>query len=153
MGRSLDASVVYGYDLSDPDTVRIREVDEYDTPTSLDWYDSGGEESFTKAVIRRLYESIPDAEPVEYDWQRDRMVRERLGVWFVHAGADEYETDILVAGEGPEAHWGSAVLDLDELRDRPAVEGWDAKLAAALAALGITPTQDRPRWLVYPSYG
>lgn len=34
------------------------------------------------------------------------------------------------------------------------VEGdWDAKLAHALAALGVTPKQGRPAWLLLAAYG
>ena len=45
------------------------------------------------------------------------------------------------------------MLDPAELTIRPVAEGWDAKVVTALTALGITPTQDCPKWLVYPSYG
>ncbi|WP_426513143.1 hypothetical protein ACPPVO_22455 [Dactylosporangium sp. McL0621] len=42
------------------------------------------------------------------------------------------------------------LLDPAELAaDRP---DWDAALAAALDALGITPNQGGPAWLVFPSY-
>jgi hypothetical protein len=152
MGRSLDASLAYGYDLHDPDDTRIREVTEYGSP-NVDWHDPDGEESFADAVIRRLYESIPDAPQVEYDFQRQDVVKERLGVWFVFSGTDEHTGHLLVAGEGPSAYCGAKTVDPAALVQMAAEGGWDAKLAAAVSALGITPTQDGPRWLIFPYYG
>ncbi len=138
MGRSLDADLAYGYNLEDPDTVRIREVGEWGTPT-VDWYDPDGDESFVDALMRRLYEQVPDADPVEYDWQRADVVKKRLGVWWVTCGTEESTGHILVAGEGPSAYYGTTPLDLAELAEAPVRGGWDEKLAAALVVLGITP--------------
>ncbi len=80
-------------------------------------------------------------------------MKERLGVWWVHSGTEDSSGGILVAGEGPDAYWGAEPVDVAELATRPAAEGWDGRLVAAIAVLGVTPTQDQPRWLVFPSYG
>jgi hypothetical protein len=44
-------------------------------------------------------------------------------------------------------------LDLPVLNARPLDEGWPGKLLIVLEMLGLTPTQDGPKWLVFPSYG
>jgi hypothetical protein len=61
---------------------------------------------------------------------------------------------LLGAGSLRSVEWTDVLeLDLDAMHGRPFPMDWDRMLAEALAALGITPLQDGPKWLVFPSYG
>jgi hypothetical protein len=44
-------------------------------------------------------------------------------------------------------------IDMASLAVEPETNGWDEKLRAALTALGITPTQQQPRWLLCSYWG
>lgn len=162
MGMSADAHLAYGYDLGTGEDFKAAERGEYGSP-NMSWLpvDEDGDSEyadFGEKVEERLLASVGFTE----EWTlnsgyHDRLdeARKRIGVELRYSGHTDYAGWALVAtGSERSVEWSEVMtVDLDELTNRPAYEGWDTKLADALTALGITPTQDGPKWLVYPSYG
>jgi hypothetical protein len=75
----------------------------------------------------------------------------RLGVDFQSYGVTDYSAWALAA-HVINVDW-SDVVDLDALSAHPDREKWDAALTSAISALGITPTQEQPGWILCAYYG
>jgi hypothetical protein len=166
---SARAHLAYGYDLGTGEDFRAAERGEYGSP-KLPWLndgEDGEDEGFGGGVERLLLAStgfveIPWGQRKGYDEDARRAyytakaeAEKRCGVELDHSGHSDYAGWVLVAKDSERnVEWSDVMtVDLDELTNRPSYEGWDTKLSDALAALGITPTQGGPKWLVYPSYG
>lgn len=160
MGMNVDATLVYGYDLGSMDDFKATERGEYGSPV-LPWLsddeDAEDEQGFADAAETVLLASVGFDEEWTEDsdgfYARQRAAQERLGVDFEYSGSHDFAGYILHAvGSKRTASWAETItLDPAEIAlPRP---DWDAKLTAALTALGITPTQTGPRWLVFPFYG
>jgi hypothetical protein len=161
MGMSAEATLAYGYDLGTLEDFKAAERDEYGAP-NLPWFnddeDTGEDEEtdFGTAVENLLYTSAGFTEKWSRGndgyFDRKKAAEERIGVDLDHSGSHEYPGFILFArGSKRSVEWSDTMaLDLDVLA---ATFDWDTKLASALTALGITPSQDGPKWLVFPSYG
>lgn len=170
MGSSPRAHLAYGYDLGTSEDFQAAEHGEYGQP-KLPWLtddDEGGErESFAEGVERLLlaaagFVEIPWEIRKDYDeaarrdyYDAKHEAEKQHGVELAFSGAYDYAGWMLIAkGSDRSVEWSEAMeVDLDELTNRPAYEGWDTKLADALTVLGITPTQSGPKWLIFPSYG
>jgi hypothetical protein len=135
MGSTPRAHLAYGYDLGYIEDFRASERDEYGGP-KLPWFegDSG---------------SWDFGAQVEAELQNAGI----LGVELEFSGGDELPGWVLVADDSKRSvAWSEAmVLNLTQMEHPPGE--WFDRLTAAVDALGITPTQDWPRWLVFPSYG
>ena len=125
--------------------------------------------------MNRLYALIPNPPAAEDDYDREKAAEAHWGVEVVSSGniQDDHTGEVLIAigsdkttdGHSRTVEWSETMtLDLDELAAAPTANGWDAKLTAAIAALGITPVRETrggdgdkepvgPQWLVFPSYG
>lgn len=156
MGHAPKAQLIYGYDLGgDDDGWAFAEYDQDECEISLPWFDPTKE--FAEEAEKRLLAQIAG---FTEEWRqgagseffaREKAAKAQLGVEFEFYG---YE----MCGHALSAHrewveWSATAVDLAALASRPAAEGWDDKLAAAVAALGITPKQERPGWLLAASYG
>ncbi|MEV7013337.1 hypothetical protein [Streptosporangium sp. NPDC051022] len=157
MGSSPTGILAYGYALGGADGWNISEVDEYDgiDPTKITWYDEDNGD-FTEQAEKQL---LAASGLTETDWRvdgyfaRKREAEASLGVEFYGHGYDGGPMYALVT-KTITVEWGeSKVLDLPALMAAPAEHGWDDKLAAALTVLGITPTQEKPGWLLCAYYG
>lgn len=149
MGQSTDGKLFYGYDLGGDGADATDFTDEEDAPS---WYTNGDTELIVQMKLA-LYNAIPDAAPVEYEWRADAPVLDYYGVWFEHHCSDSYAMWALVTYEASAARGCPEKLDLAELAARPQREDWDGKLARALEVLGITPKQERPAWLLASYWG
>jgi hypothetical protein len=159
MGSSAEATLAYGYDLGTLEDFKAAQRSEYGSP-DLPWFDEDAEDDedtdFGSAVEKVLLAAAGFTE----EWSpgkdgyfdRKKAAEEGIGVRLAHSGSHEYPGFILFAtGSKRSVEWSDTMaLDLDTLAE---THDWDAKLSAALTALGITPTQDGPKWLVFPSYG
>ncbi|MFC3988751.1 hypothetical protein [Actinoplanes siamensis] len=156
------AHLAYGYDLGGAEDFKAAERDEYGSP-KLPWFpdddsevdDFGSEaEKILLASAGFAEEWTPAAAKAGY-YDRKRDAEKRCGVELDTSGHYDHCGWVLIAkGSEQSVEWSQVMaLDSAEMQRRPAAEGWDAKLRDALTALGITPTQDGPKWLVYPSYG
>lgn len=184
MGSNLSAHLAYGYDLGSEEDFNAAERGEYGEP-KLPWYgesdddeqdDERGEEEFADAVERILLAEIggfTETWSASNDgyYDRKRAAQARVGVEIEFSGGGGYPGWMLVAtGSERSCDWSEAMtLNLDRMRVDPGSLDWDAKLAAAIKVLGITPMREAddatglrhqrtkepvgPSWLVYPSYG
>lgn len=154
MGMDSKARLVYGYALGgdeDDEGWAISEASEYGE-WEPDWM---GDDDVISAAETKLLESVGFTET---DWEADgyfdrkREAEARLDVKFVPHGGQfacwALATHVVTV------EWGEvAELDLAELMAARVEGDWDAKLAHALAVLGITPKQGRPSWLLVAAYG
>lgn len=155
MGDSPYAHLAYGYNLGGKEGGwKLQGADEYGT-FDFDWTEGGY--GFADDVAARLIVAAGFTETREEgkpDWYRRRREAENaLGVEVERSGHHEHPGWMLVAtGSQRRVEWADAmVLDLRELEHPP--NEWFEHLTAAVETLGITPTQDWPKWLVFPSYG
>lgn len=155
MGISTNAYLMYGYELGGSDVAwKVQQVDEDGTLT-VDWVDQG-DGDFEEAAMQQLRAAAGFAET---DWQvdgffaRQREADARLGVSFETHCHSEYPVWVLCAKRISAYRGESEPIDFDALAAQAAAEDWDGKLAAALAVLGLTPTQERPQWLLASYWG
>jgi hypothetical protein len=154
MGSTASAHVAYGYDLGGKEDFLAEPRDEYGSPV-LPWCNDNSEltEQAEALLLKEtgFSETWSDENPGYF--QRLAAARQQVGVNFEFSGHADYCGWILIAtGSERSVDWAkSMAVDPDQV-SRPHAE-WDAKLAAALRVLGITPSQAGPRWLVFPSYG
>lgn len=153
MGASTDAILAYGYDLGCDDLWHVTGLDE-----DGDWRPSwlGEDEELPAGIERTLLASVGFDET---DWRapdfysRKWEAEGRLGVKLVRHCCDEYPMYVLAAHQINAARGDVEALDLAELDAQRVERAWDDKLAAALSALGITPTQVAPSWLLVSWWG
>ncbi len=157
MGRSLSAKLVYGYDLGGgEDEWKIHEVDE-DGTLAVSWYDDDEDDAdFATAAEDHLLNAIGftekwgDCDDDGY-FGREREAKARLGVKFEWYGLSDYSETLLIAHEVEVC--GAMTVDPGALANHPDLAKWDTALASAITALGITPTQDKPGWILCAYYG
>ena len=165
MGRTIKASLAYGYCLGGGDGGwEFQEVysdDEYEIGygPKLDWYDDEDEDGdgFQEQATTRL---LASAGFTETDWQAEGYYERRwgaekeLGVQFERTGYEGGDLLLIVKQEGEfDAYCGNAEeIDPAMLTAVGNAEA-DARLAAALQTLGITPNQPKPAWLLTCYYG
>ena len=157
MGTSTNAVLAYGYNLGGSESEwAVHEAGEYGE-LNLDWHGEEAEEGFAEAAEARLLAEIAgfterwgDNPDGKY-WERHGAAKSRLGVELESYCHSEYPM-YLLATKVITVHRGDAeVLDLKALTDTP--PEWDERLAAAVAALGITPKQERPGWVLVSYWG
>jgi hypothetical protein len=166
MGQSTNGVMIYGYDFGDPSSLLLAEAATSETNPygylKTSWHDDehdevvdedGTELGVIALMTKRLYEAIPDAKPAESDWEREEVVKERLGVWFESYCSGDYPMYVLATAEFTVYRGDAKVVDVARLADDPAAKGWDAKLAEALRILDVHPTQERPAWLLASYWG
>lgn len=159
MGQSTNAMLVYGYNLGGEEGWELEGVGEYGELPALDWYDPEAEDGdgFQEAAERRLLAQLVDF--TETDWsadgyfERERAAKTRLGVEFDTYCSCDYPM-YLLAAKVITVYQGSVKhIDMTDLAIAPEMNGWDENLRAAIQALGITPTQDKPKWLLCSYWG
>lgn len=158
MGTSTNAVLAYGYNLGGADAGwAFREVGEYGE-AALDWYDPEAEddEGFASAAAARLLASVGFTEkwgdnPDGNYFERERAAAKSLGVELESYCHGEYPMYVLAAKVITVYRGGAEILDPAELAKIP--PEWNERLAAAVTALGITPTQERPAWVLVSYWG
>jgi hypothetical protein len=155
MGMDPEARLAYGYDLGTFEDFKATPRSEYGGP-ELPWLDEDSTD-LAAAAEPILLASVGFTEEWtagnEGFFDRQCAAEEALGVDFDFAGTHDYPAFLLVAkGSQRSVEWADS-MTLDPAEIATARPDWDVKLAAALTALGITPTQDGPKWLVFPFYG
>lgn len=130
MGRSTNALLAYGYDLGgDANGWKVQETDEYGG-LAVDWYDdeTGDFREDVEAVLTR---ALPG---------HGLKLEEHCS-----DGATSY----LLAVDVTTAYRGDpVVIDFEDLTRTQLAADWDDQLAAGLRALGLTPEQGAPAWLL-----
>jgi hypothetical protein len=156
MGVSTDAILAYGYDLGGEEEWKVREATRYGE-LSPGWLDASDDEDFAGQAECRLLEASGFTET---DWRaegyyaRKSEATKTLGTEIEAYCSDEAPMYLLAAkvhtvarGYVKDAGALIAAADAATLRE------WDAKLASALAALGLTPVQEKPAWLLCSWWG
>lgn len=162
MSTSTDGILAYGFDLDLNEGVNLVEAGEYGE-LRLSYYDSEAEEvtdedgdelGLTAIFVKRLYEGIPDAlrPAVKWDFQREEAVKAHYGVWFEGHCSGDYTMYILATYAKSASRGHPVGLDFAALEAQRQAEDWDAKLAAALAVLEVTPTKPAA-WLLASYWG
>jgi hypothetical protein len=161
MGQSTNGMLVYGYNLGGGDGPwEVEGVDEYGewSPSWLnpdpDNEDGGGDviEDAKKVLLASVGFTETDWRADGY-FDRQRDAEARLGVEFDSYCSGDYPMWLLAAhvitvyrGDVQEVNFAA----LEQAR----TEGdWDTKLAHAIQALGVTPKQERPKWLLVSYWG
>lgn len=156
MGQSTNGILAYGYDLGGTEGYKVREVGEYGE-LQLDWYDEDENADFAAAVERRLLDASGFTETWEDGHEgyfgREREAKQRLGMELYSYCSDDYPMYLLATKVITVYRGEIETIDMGELAEAPSVHGWDDKLRAALETLGLTPTQDRARWLLASYWG
>lgn len=156
MGQSTDGILAYGYDLGGDEGWKLEGLGEYGEFPELPWLDE--DEGFQESAERRLLAEIAGfteewSPGKDGYWERKEAAEARVGVKFDSYCSGDYPM-FLLATKVITVHRGSVKdIDMLALAAEPAANGWDAKLRAALAALGITPQQSEPRWLLASYWG
>ncbi|GAB2858204.1 hypothetical protein GCM10022221_67120 [Actinocorallia aurea] len=119
---STTAKLAYGYDLDGVDDKwNLAEYNADTYEVDVPWCDADAD------LADLLDERLPDGLGVTLECYGSLYEGWSGHVLAAHVvGADE----------------GSSLVDLADTED------WNAKLAAAIAALGITPTQEKPGWIL-----
>jgi hypothetical protein len=156
MSTSTDGILAYGYDLGEG-FQKIQGAGEYGELPPLPWFDAESDDMIEAAEHRLLAELAGFTETWEdgHDgyYSREREAKARLGVELETYCSDSCPMHVLAAKVITVYRGDVKELDLAALAVEPEMNGWDEKLRAALAALGITPTQAEPRWLLCSYWG
>ncbi len=154
MGTSTDGILAYGYNLGGGDAEwNIKEVGEYGS-IQVPWLSE--DDSFTDVAEKRILTSVGFTED---DWQvegyfaRLKEAEGRAGVEFEHYCSDSYSAYVLAAKVITANRGDCLTIDFEALTREATENRWDEKLARAIEALGITPTQERPTWLLCSWWG
>lgn len=155
MGFTPRAHLAYGYDLGTSEDFKAAQRTKDGSP-DLPWLDED-DDDLASAIGKKLLVDV--AGFTETDWRADgyyerkRAAEARVGVEVRSSGHGEYSGWVLVArGTHKSVEWSDVmVLDLADMEHPP--DGAFDRLTEAVEALGITPHQEHPKWLVYPSYG
>jgi hypothetical protein len=160
MTTSTDGILAYGYDLGGDEEWKIREAGEYGELPELPWFDEDDEEGegFQEAAERRLLAELASftetwSPASEGYFEREEAAKARLGVEFETYCSGDYPSYLLATKVITVARGDVEHIDMVELVEAPNVHGWDAKLTAALQVLGLTPIQERARWLLCSYWG
>lgn len=151
MGTS-DGILAYGYNLGGPEEWLVREVGDNGEVTA-EWWD---DDDVTEAAITALRTA---AGFTETDWEADgyfdrrNAADARIGVVIDTHCSGEYPEYLLAAHVTTAARGYPETLDLAELQAQAVTDGWDDKLRAALEVLGLTPTQEKPGWILASYWG
>lgn len=151
MGTSTDAMLLYGYDLGGDEEWKLEGADEYGDYdfTRHDWWEEAGD--LIELVEARLLTAHgfteTDKKAAGY-WQRWREAKDAMGVELAFHCSDRSPMYVLAAANITASRGYPETVDPAGL-DRQVTEGGlNDKLRAALAALGLNPAQDRPRWIL-----
>jgi hypothetical protein len=150
------AHLGYGYDLGCTEKYEIAEVDEYGG-LNFPWVkrdDEGwADERLNEAIIRKLYEAIPGADPGRTEiYQQDDIVEGYYGVTVLeHGWVTEGDTPsfALIAHEEQCDGGDVKALELDKLQELIPI--LKPRLDRALEILEITLNQEQPSWLLMAS--
>lgn len=156
MGMHPSSHVAYGYALGGPDTGWLVEgLDEYGE-LHRPWIQSVEDEEvndYDTSILRTLLlaDGVASEELEGRDsWDLKGPLMERRGLRLDAFGHGGYEFDSYVLCSGGEQ---TAYNYTPEVIDFSVAKTANADLAWAMSVLDIVPTQGKPAWITYPSYG
>lgn len=162
MGSSPSAFLAYGYDLGG-ESWKFSEIDEHGfiDPQRVTWYDdSEDSDDFVTQAGRHLLAAIAGFTEKWGDNQdggyhdRKEAAKALVGVKFDTYSYSEYPMHVLAAKVIEVGDDQALIVNPQELTpDLGEVLKWNSALNAAIEALGITPEQENPSWLLCAYYG
>lgn len=160
MGQSTNGMLAYGYDLGGEEEWKLQEAGEYGELPNLPWFDEEDEDGdgFQEAAERRLLAEIAGfteewSSSNEGYHDREKAAKARVGVGFDTYCSGDYPMFLLAAKVITVYRGDVENIDVAELAVAPEMNGWDERLQAALQALGITPVQEKAKWLLASYWG
>jgi hypothetical protein len=162
MSTSTNAMLMYGYNLgSEEQGWEIQELDQYGgiDYSRVEWlaHDEEAEElDFREMIDERLLASVGFTETdwkVDGYYDRQRAARARLGVTLEDHCSGDYPMWVLSACTITARRGWVETVSFADLAQRVVDEAMGDKLAAAIKALGMTPKQERPAWLLCSYWG
>ncbi|MGW5130379.1 hypothetical protein [Streptomyces sp. NPDC004135] len=158
MGQSTNAMLVYGYHLGGGDGGwELEGLGEYGELPPLPWY-ADEDSDFQEAAERHLLAQLAGFTETWHSgsegyFERERAAKAQLGVEFETHCSGSYPMYLLIA-KGITAYRGEVEpIDFAALAAEVEQKGADEKLGAALTALGLTPKQQRPGWMLCSYWG
>lgn len=155
MGMATNGVLVYGYNLGDGDDWAIEEAGE-NGEWVPDWANDPDDPDIVEDAGKHLLASVGF---VETDWRADgyrdrkKAAEARLGVELESYCSSQYPMWALSAHTITCYRGDAKVVDFPALDALRVEQDWDARLRHALTALGITPTQEKPYWLLLSYMG
>jgi len=153
---STNGVLVYGYNLSNgEDDWAIQEAVEYGD-WSPEWASDPEDPDVVEDADRHLLASVGFTED---DWSADgyfdrkKAAKAQLGVELESYCSSEYPMYALSAHTITCYRGDHQTVDFAALESLRVEQDWDAKLQHALTVLGITPTQEKPCWLLLSYMG
>lgn len=160
MGQSTNATLAYGYDLGSEEGWKIEGLGEYGEFPELDWYDPEDEDGdgFQEAAEKHLLAELAGFSERWFKgnegyFDREKAAKARVGVQFDTHCSGDYPMFLLATKVITVYRGDVKDIDMAALAVEPEMNGWDEKLRVALGTLGITPTQEKPRWLLCSYWG
>lgn len=157
MGMSTDGILAYGYDLGGEECGwQIAEAGEYGD-WEPEWYNQDAGDDFIESVESRILAGV--VQFTESDWQVDgyftrrREALTRAGVELGTYCSGDYPMHILAAYKIVVSRGSVETVNFSELEQARLDQGWNEKLRLAANALGITPKQAEPAWLLASYWG
>jgi hypothetical protein len=153
MGCHATGILAYGYDLGGGSQEwKVAEITG-DNQSTLDWFlvdeDADDFRDQAEACLVDRLGDFTDTDPAAQDYyQNYARALVDVGITVDTHGDDDDPSYVLAAHLSSASSTLPQELSLDRLEQRRTTEDWDGKLADALTALGLTPAQDRPRWLL-----
>jgi hypothetical protein len=162
MGSSPSAFLAYGYDLGSSESWKLRETDEYGYLDSarIAWYDDSDDApDFIQQAERRLLAVLAGFtekwgdNPDGHYFDREEAAKAQVSVKFDTYSYHEYPKYVLAAKVIEVGDDQALIVNPTDLTpDLGEVLRWNSALSAALEALGITPEQETPSWLLCAYY-
>lgn len=159
MGVSTDAILFYGYNLGGGDSEwEIEGTGQYGD-FAADWHDPEDEDSdgFAEDANNRLRVMVGGFTETDWQvdgyWERQREADQRVGVEVSSHCSAEYPVYYIAACAITAWRGSPKRIDFAKLEAERAEGDWDQKLAVALEALGMTPKQAKPQWLLVSDWG
>lgn len=154
MGVSTDGILAYGYNLGGADAGwEIQQADEDGEWTPV-WASDPDDliGDVEKVLLAAMGFTETDYQAEGY-FDRQREAQQRVGVEIESFCSGDYPMYVLAA-HAITAHRGHVkAVDFVELDKLRVEQAWDAKLKRAAEALGITPKQATPVWLLVSYWG
>ncbi len=148
MGTSTNAILAYGYDLGGgEDEWKVREVDE-DGLLDLPWYSDEDMDIMDAAtdVLRTAAGWVDGDYGAPGYFEQRQAIDDQVGVEIKDYCSGDYPMYLLSAKTITVRRGDAKLLDLAGLQAE--TDTYDERLRAACEVLGITPTQEKPAWIL-----
>lgn len=154
MGVSTNGILAYGFNIGGGDgDWKIQEAGEYGE-WEPEW--ANEDDGTVECAEAKLLEAVGFTETdwrVDGYFERKREAEARVGVEFEGHCSDQCTMYVLAAHTVTAYRGDAKEIDFAVFEQQRLAEDWDGKLQRACEVLGITPTQEQPKWLLVSYWG